>query len=651
MIEAPRCSNELERLYALHSYKILDTEPDPAFDSLVELAARLLKVNMALITLIDVERQWFKARIGCEVQETPRGLSFCAHALLDPSSLLVVPDARLDPRFSGHPEVGKPDGICFYAGAPLVDREGYALGTLCVVDSVPRTLTSSEYSDLKMLAQHVVDRLELHRSHHRLQETYAAEKRTAQELAEAARVKSIFYATLTHEIRSPLTGIIGYAELLQDPELDAAKITRSAQSILSSSRHLLHVVNDLLDLSKAEAGHLAIENVVVDIQKLLEEVEQFALIKCEAKGLELKVTQSRTVPTAVHSDPLRLRQVLFNLLSNGIKFTHAGSIKVDVNYLGGDLSFSISDSGIGLSPEQINSIFEPFSQAELSTSRKYGGTGLGLSICKNIAETFGGSISVVSTVGKGTTFTFTVPAPRVESEPEEVLESKTRPPIHGRVLVAEDCSVNREMIRYLLEKEGLEVATVGDGYAAVTAACSNHFDLILMDLHMPLCSGVDAVDTIRRSGIQVPIVALTASTAETDRLALFKAGCDDAVPKPFDRVTLLSKVAHYLGSEVSVEVGEDDPKLQQIISGFLSKIPERVFQLEKQLELESWNELKHSAHVLAGAGLFGFHPLGSSAKKLESAAASGEASAIREALEALHHEAHLVLRSARARAL
>jgi len=650
MIEAARCSNELERLCALHSYEILDTEPDPAFDSLAQLATRLLRARMALITLVDVERQWFKARVGCEVQESPRKLSYCAHALLNPTELLVVPDARLDPKFSGHPLVGQPHGICFYAGAPLVDRDGFALGTLCVIDSVPRAITDDERADLRMLARLVVDQLELHRSLRRLGQAHEAEKRAAAEHIEAARVKSLFYATLTHELRSPLTGIIGYAEMLQDTKLEPSKVSRCSQSILSGSRHLLQVVNELLDLAKAEAGKIQIELVTIDMQELLDEVEQFANIKCEEKNISFRVSRSDSVPDSIESDPTRIKQVLFNLLSNGIKFTGAGTVELAINYRDTELSFAIHDSGIGLSQDQVSRIFEPFSQAESSTTRKYGGTGLGLAVSERIAESFGGTLSVVSALGRGTTFTFALPAPRVEVSTKPTSSKKTPESnvseLHGRVLVADDCAENCDLLRYFLEREGLEVTTVGDGIAAVEAASSLPFDIIFMDLNMPLCNGVDAVRRIRSKGIRVPIVALTASVAERDRLALMEAGCNDSLAKPFKRSALLSSVALHL--ERQSELPEADPTFQSIVVTFLSKIPERVATLEKHFEGNSWSDLGHAAHALAGAAMFGFHDLGAKAAVLEQASKSGELCRIGNALNSVYQEANRLVSEANA---
>lgn len=642
MIEAARCPNELERLCALHSYEILDTDPDPAFDSLVELAARLLRAKMALITLVDVERQWFKARVGCDLRETPRQLSFCAHALLNPTELLVIPDARLDPRFSGHPAVGQPDGICFYAGAPLVDRDGFALGTLCVVDSVPRSLKEDERNDLETLARHVIDQLELHRSLHRLEQAHAAEKRAAAEYLEAARVKSLFYATLTHEIRSPLTGIIGHAEMLQDPMLEPSEAAKCTRSIVRGSRHLLQVVNELLDLAKAEAGKIELEMITVDVAELLEELEQFALTKCEEKDISFTISRARSVPDVVKSDPTRLRQVLFNLLSNAIKFTEIGTVRLEVDYSNRYLSFAVRDSGIGLTDDQISRIFEPFAQADSSTTRRYGGTGLGLAICNRIAESFGGTLSATSTPGEGTIFTFTLPTSSVDTAPEPIQSTAISAPVlRGRVLVADDCEENCDLLRYFLEKEGLEVVTVGDGVQAVEAASSTPVDLIFMDLNMPRCNGVDAVRRMRRLGIRVPIVALTASVAETDRLALLDAGCNDSLAKPFKRSALLSKVASHLASEPSMV--ESDPMFQSIVATFLSRVPERLLSLDKHFEQQSWSDLGHAAHALAGAGMFGFHQLGEEALLLQRASVSGDPSRIKSGLDAVHQEVRRLL--------
>jgi signal transduction histidine kinase/ActR/RegA family two-component response regulator len=395
-------------------------------------------------------------------------------------------------------------------------------------------------------------------------------EKTGAQAEAASRAKSEFLANMSHEIRTPMTAILGFAELLteRDQELDDLQRREACETIRRNGCYLLEIINDILDLSKIEAGELTIERIPCSPAQLVNEVALMMRTRAHAKGIELRVEFDPSTPQTICSDPTRLRQGLVNLVSNAVKFTHQGAVAVRVALARepcgrSQVYFDVTDTGIGISPEHIKTIFEPFRQADSSTTRRYGGTGLGLAITRHIAGLLGGDLIVTSTPGQGSTFTMRVDCGEVNGAGGRRAEGAARAVIPAdmstlsgaglncRVLLVEDGVDNQRLIRFVLEEAGAEVALAGNGQEGVEQAAAAvrsgaPFDIILMDMQMPVMDGQQAARTLRQQGIEVPIVALTAHAMDGDRERCLVAGCNAYLTKPISRARLLQAVRHAL---------------------------------------------------------------------------------------------------------
>ncbi len=530
-------SNEQERLEALENYKILDTLPEKDFDDLTMLASQICNAPIALISLIDQNRQWFKSKVGLSATETPRDIAFCAHAILQ-DEVFVIPDSFKDERFSDNPLATGDPHVRFYAGAPLKTPSGQHIGTLCVIDDHPRNLSEQQIKSLEALARQVISQLEL--------------RQNIVSLHAATNAKSAFLANISHEIRTPMNGIIGMTDLLLESADDVAVVDR-LQIIKNCGNSLISIINELLDFSKLEAKKVELEYRPIQLRKLVADVISLLSSKALEKNILLNMNIDKSVPDWISADETRVRQILINLISNAIKFTEIGSVDVSLkaDLLSNKkykLNFSVKDTGIGI-PEDVKiKLFKPFSQADISTTRKYGGTGLGLAICKELCSKMNGSISVETHLGKGSTFFFNFEAEISKAssgkEKSEVLlkESKNigiQFPL--KILIAEDNPVNQMVAQSYLKKLGYASDLAENGLIVLEKIEKNHYDIVLMDCQMPEMDGYEATQAIRKKlkYSNLKIVALTASSMkeEIDKCKL--AGMNDFLSKPIDIASLI----------------------------------------------------------------------------------------------------------------
>ncbi len=394
---------------------------------------------------------------------------------------------------------------------------------------------------------------------------------SAREEAEASnRSKSEFLANMSHEIRTPMTAILGYSDLLDDKFAESGD--DEAKTLISTIRrngkHLLSIINDILDLSKIEAGKMTIERLDVSPAQIAQDAVGLMLGRANEKGVGLGIEYEFPLPKKIWTDPVRLRQILVNLVGNAVKFTDEGRVVVRIGHRDGHTRFEVIDTGIGMDEEQVGKLFREFTQADTSMTRRYGGTGLGLSISRRLAWMLGGDVTVESTPGEGSVFTLSVAA--VGSEelamaedatgfaslvPEHVVIHEKQPCLDRRVLLAEDGPDNQRLIAHVLRKAGAEVVVVENGALAVEAvheaSASGHpYELIVMDMQMPEMDGYTATRTLREAGVTAPILALTAHVMSGDRQLCLDAGCDDYGAKPIDRHRLIAQCAALLGQRV-----------------------------------------------------------------------------------------------------
>jgi PAS domain S-box-containing protein len=688
-MERSATARELARARALLDLGILDTPPESEFDDIVYAAQDACRTPIAVVSLIDDQRQWFKARVGIEVCETEREASFCAHAVAD-SRTLVLPDVTLDPRFRDNRLVTGPENVRAYLGAPIVTAQGVAIGAVAVIDQTPRDWTELEVRALERLARIAARLIEMRarcdladsqaeqllnlaaegvqfrtifaamregvvlqdRTSTILRHNPAAaallglthnqllgkssvdsdwrivdasgaplsveaqpsmvclatgepvlnfvlgvhlptgglrwlsinslpifdkvgepptltvtsfidvtelreretELRDAVEMAErASQVKSQFVANVSHEIRTPLNGIIALASALrQSPLTDRQR--EMIEIIVDSGAALESILSALLDLAKIEAERMELEIVPFGLEDLVRSATDLFKIKADNKGLGFDVSVVAPPGARYSGDAQKIRQIVWNLLANAIKFTDAGDIAVRVQVDGPDpaeqtLLIEVRDTGVGLSPDMEGLLFEPFIQGDASVTRRFGGTGLGLTICRALARMMGGDIEAAPGAEQGSVFRLRTPVAIAEPEILSPVESETDLASAVKILLVEDNPNNRRVVELLLEPTGAQLVMAENGAEALTLLAAQRFDLILMDMQMPVMDGLTATREVRRleagagaGGQPTPIVMMTANASREHRDAAFAAGADGFITKPVTPATLYAGI-------------------------------------------------------------------------------------------------------------
>ena len=600
------------------------------------------------------------------------------------------------------------DDLVSMTGIHAVLKNGTVNGLNVVLERddntrIPVTITgSSMFDEEGMLTGYVLvahDMSDVMRAMAEASRAAAAEKDKSNELeiallrleieknkAEMAdHTKTQFVANMSHEIRTPMTAILGFADLLLDPSQNESDRSDCIHTIRRNGQHLLNIINDILDITKIEAGKMTVESIEFSPIKILEEVHSLVKAKAEEKGIGFSIEFATEMPLSSKSDPTRLRQILVNLLGNAIKFTDEGSVRVVASLVEPEpgatkvLQFEVCDTGIGMSQEQAEKVFERFEQADSTTTRRFGGTGLGLAISYKLAELLGGGITVVSQEGKGSTFTTCI-APgdlsdvELTQTPEQYLGMTEDTSsldveagqLNGHILLADDGKDNQRLISYRLRQAGALVTLANNGLEALELAMEawesgEPYDMIFMDMQMPEMDGYTATACLREKGYKGPIIALTAHTMATDRAKCLACGCDDYSSKPINLSELLSLSEKYIAEagsmwgdsfkftpfsertqETPVEAAAepvetenvvaapdladdsivseyaDDPYMKEIIGNFVVNLHKYCDDLNEAVGSQDRESLRRLGHNIAGsAGGYGFPMISKAAKVVE----------------------------------
>jgi signal transduction histidine kinase/ActR/RegA family two-component response regulator len=480
---------------------------------------------------------------------------------------VVCQDTAADPDFAPWREPALTRGYRSLAAAPLI-HNSRLFGAIAVYADLPGAFDDEELrlltelaADLAFALQTIEDERE-----RRLAEENLVHAKIAAEAANNA--KSDFLANMSHEIRTPMTAILGFGDLLTMPNLSQQERCEYVEGIQRNGKALLELLGNILDLSKIEAEKLTLDGTYCSLPQIIDDVVAAVQVRSQEKQLDLQIDYKYPLPEIIYTDPLRLRQILVNLMGNAVKFTEQGGVRLTVCFLReavgpARIQFTVSDSGIGIPADKISLLFQPFMQVDGSTTRRYGGTGLGLAISKRLAAALGGNLEVASRHGRGSTFTLTIDPGSLEGTP--MLQSpqtgltkwtKTSPvnhesPLHGRLLLVEDAPDLQRLVSLLLRKMNLEVEVADGGQAACDMVEKSKterrpYDLILMDIQMPEMNGYDATRELRRRDWQGSIVAMTACAMTGDREKCLAAGCDDYIAKPVLMTGLRDVLVRYL---------------------------------------------------------------------------------------------------------
>lgn len=579
--------------------------------------------------------------------------TFCAEVIRT-GQPAAVPDVGGTP--FAEREAYRDFGLQAYLGSPLI-VDGTVYGCISFFGLTPHTraFDSREVDMQNVMANWVSGRL--------------ARVRAEQQRDAAYQARADFLARMSHEIRTPLHGVIGMVELLRATQLDEEQVAL-ANTLEVSAHTLLDVINDVLDFSKLEAGKLTLEAARLDLDDIVREAIEVIAPSAASKGVALRQTREPGLPAAFSGDRTRVRQVLMNLVGNGVKYTAAGEVVVETGRPAGGASgveIRVRDTGIGIDPSRLGAIFEPFEQAESSTTRRFGGTGLGLSISSSLVKLMGGAIEVDSEPGRGSVFRVRLPLgewrDETRTEPSRPAEASSSLAI-THVLVVDDNETNRAIAARMLSRLGIAADSASDGESGVRAAGEAAYDLILMDISMPVMDGFEALRRIRERGASPPILAMTASVTPEEREHCLEAGFDDILPKPFTLAQLTESLERNaprtpqdpLAEDAGIDFERldallelDEPGERSLLELFADEARTRLATLRSAAEHADSAESRQAGHSLKGlSASVGAAALSSKAASIEQAGSAGTAVTLDEVGD-LERELERFLSVARAR--
>lgn len=680
--------NDIERLKALISYDIMDTPEEDSFNNLAELVSIICNTPAAIISFIDDKRQWYKAKKGIPISEIPYEQTACQYVVAD-GDIVEMPEMLEDQRVRNNPNIQKDSGVKFYIGVPLISDNGHTIGTICTFDGVSKKLSEEQKKSLKIIADQVMNLLNVSKKNERLtkevkgileqkieqaeeviktteaayntlfkaieksnaviefspngiiesvndsfldivgfsrkellgqkhdlllnetekqnnqlfwdslnkgefksgrfkrkhkdgstiwiQASYSPILNSNNEVVKVTKIaqnitieinaqqalekaksladelnvqKDHFIANISHEIRTPINAVLGFTDLLLDEETDEKKLGY-LKSVKTSGDNLLYLINDILDLSKIEAGIFQVDNSSYKLHETIENVFSILMLKAQQKKLTFSKSIANNIPKYNIGDKNRLTQILINLLGNAIKFTSQGSVHLNVSLENDNiLKFEVIDTGIGIPDDKLKTIFERFSQAQENTSRQFGGSGLGLNISKLLVEKQGGKIYAESNFGKGSTFIFTLPFnSSSELEGQNTLQKKqSKKQNNGtvKVLMCEDNEMNQNLMKAVFLGTNHQLDIANNGHKGLLYLAEKEYDVILMDIQMPELDGYETSTIIRKElKLNLPIIAITAHSTIKERERCLALGMNDYISKPFQKEELLDKINHW----------------------------------------------------------------------------------------------------------
>lgn len=636
----------------------------------VDLALKNYDNNLFLGTQLEGDFYYFSGLDDDELSKTSKEITLIT-ALMMLFSIIVIPTLILYvvKKLLLNP-IGQLADASYEVGAgnltvKLVTDRNDEMGLLFNDFNQMINKILSYQLELKGYHQHLEDKVSDRTAE--LQEANRKLEMAINEAKHANRLKSRFLANMSHEIRTPLTAIKGFTEHCLDENCSEANMRKYLGTVLRNSSHLIGLINNILDLSKIESEKLELEKKRFAISELVFDLESVLYAQALEKDLQFSIEFEYPIPKFVNSDITRVKQVLLNVCSNAIKFTKEGFTRLTISYqsTSNKLFFVVEDTGIGMTEQEMGRIFRPFEQADSSTTRRFGGTGLGLCISKNLSQILGGDIIVTSTPGQGSCFAISIDAgmsqdeleladaklPLIEpSSQQEVSQNNIH--FDADILLAEDNPDNQQLIRILLEKRGIRVDIANNGEEAVEKALIDDYDLILMDMQMPVMGGLEATDILRKAAIDIPIIALTANVMKEDIQTYMESGCNATVAKPIDQLSLFRELTNYLGSSDSDGSIEVDPteelksssEFRKLVQSFVDNLPQVQFELQQALDDADWQQVSAIAHRVKGsAGSFGYPKLTEYAATLEYSAKQSSAIEIQHHMRTFESECEKIL--------